>query len=103
MAAAWDRRFIPSPATALRVPRDHGVTGELELLCIPLAELLLLFAVPLLVPYWSLVPPLSQPAKTNATAAPAIKIIFFMSIVSLFAVAANFASNLNAGRFASTR
>jgi hypothetical protein len=54
----------------------YGFAGEFEL---ALGTELLLFAEPLLVPYWSLVPPLLQPAKINAAAAPRIKISFFIT------------------------
>jgi hypothetical protein len=47
---------LGAPANQAR--KNYGVVlDELVRLCIPLAELLVLFAVPLLVPYWSLVPP----------------------------------------------
>src|SRR6185312_12709118 len=69
---------LPSPRNLRKT--YGGDTTVFELVVCPLFTVLLLVTLPLLVPYWSLVPPLSQPARINAAAAPAIKNIFFISV-----------------------
>jgi hypothetical protein len=68
---------LSHPNSGAAAPKNHGVTGPL-VLCAA-CELV----APLLVPYWSLVPPWLQPAKTKAAAAPTIKIIFFIFLLVL--------------------